>query len=63
MIEAQALNLAGADQFEQEPVCCLEHIESLHAQGSERVNVEEAAVVDLVGRDSPERETIRLFFQ
>ncbi len=40
-----------------------EHGRELHADGGQLVDVEEAAVVDLLGGDAPVRETVRLLVE
>ena len=47
-------------QLEREAVHLVEHRRVLHPQRGQLVDVEEAAVVDLLGRDAPVREPVRL---
>ena len=60
MIDAQAVDHAALDQLEDEPVRAVEHAALIHAQRREIVDVEEAPVVDLIDRDAPVRQPIRL---
>ena len=60
MIDAKAGGGAASNQLEHETVDFLEHRRIFHAQRRELVDVEEAAVVDLFGRDAPVREPVRL---
>ena len=54
------LELAGAIQLEQQRVRCVEDIVELDADSDQRVDVEEAPVVDLVRGDPPVGETVGL---
>src|SRR6185369_3930704 len=53
MIDPQSIDLAFADQLEQQPVGVLEHCQILNAQTRQVVYVEESTVVDLIGSDTP----------
>ena len=55
MIDAQAVQHALAQQLEDQPVRVVEQLRQLHAQAGELVDVEEAAVVDVVGGDAEMR--------
>ena len=60
MIDAQAVELAGAHKLEREAMCHLEHGLILHAQRRKIIDVKEAPVVDLVRGDAPGGEAIGL---
>ena len=60
MIDAQAGHLAVGDELQRQPVDRVEHHRVLDADGSERVDVEEAPVVDLLRRDAPPGQSVRL---
>src|SRR5580704_5602223 len=60
MVQAQAVETAFVDQSKDEGVRGLEDIVRLHSDGRERVHVEEASVVDLLGGDAPEGEPVAL---
>jgi hypothetical protein len=60
MVEPQALQLALGDQATDQAMRIAEHRRHLLAQADEVVDVEEAAIVDLVGCDAPERQAIGL---
>ena len=51
------------NELEHEAVHLLEDRRILHAQRRELVDVEEAPVVDLLGRDAPVREAVRLLVE
>ena len=51
MIDAQTVQRPLAEQFEHEAVGVVEQFRLLHAQAGELVDVEEAAIVDVVGGD------------
>ncbi len=63
MIEADAGDRAFRDEIEQQRVRGVEHARVFHAQAREIVDVEEAAIVDLVERRAPVRQPIRLDFE
>ncbi len=63
MIDAQAIELAVAEQFQHQSMRGLEHRLVLHAKRGEIVDVEEAAVVDVIRRHSPVGEAIALALQ
>ena len=63
VIDAQPVDLAGRGELEEELVRRVEHRLFLHPERGEVVDVKEAAVVDLVGGDAPEREPVRLRFE
>ena len=63
VIDPHAGHRAGADQLEQQFMRRVEHLRQFHPDRGEIVHVEEAPVVDLLGRDAPEGETIRLIVQ
>ncbi len=60
MVDAQAVDLAAGDEIEHQPVRRVEHLGALHAQRGQLVDVEEAAVVDLVGGDAPVGQPVGL---
>ena len=55
MVDAQAVQHALAQQLEDQPMRVLEQLRQLHAQAGQLVDVEEAAVVDVVGGDAEMR--------
>ena len=63
MIDAQAGDGAALHQLEDEAVHLVEHRRVFHAQRRELVDVEEAPVVDLLRRDAPVREPVRLLVE
>ncbi len=60
VVEAKPVDRSLAEETKHELVRRGEHLRILHAKRGEVVDVEEAAVVDLVERGSPVRETIGL---
>ena len=52
MVDAQAVDRAVAQQPKHEPMGVVEHLRQFHAQAGEIVDVEEAAVVDVVAGDA-----------
>ena len=60
MIDADRVDLAVANQLPEEPMGRVEHLLVLDAQSRERVDVEEAPVVDLVRRRPPVRQAVGL---
>ena len=54
---------AALDHAEDQPVRRLEQLRQFDAQPGEIVDVEKAAIVDLLGRDAPERDPVGLFFE
>ena len=54
------VTMPSAQQLEDAAVRRLEHLRLLHADGRQLVDVEEAAVVDLVGRHPPEGQPVGL---
>ena len=63
VIDPQPVDLALGQQPQDQAVCGLEDLLALHAQGGQVVDVEEAAVVDLVGRDPPVGQAIALMLE
>ena len=63
MIHPQPRRRAALHELEHEPVDLFEHRRVFHPQRRELVHVEEAAVVDLFGRDAPVRQPVRLFVE
>ena len=57
------VSLPFAQELEDQRVRGGEDLRALHAQGGQFVDVEEAAIVDLVGGDAPERQAIRLLVE
>ena len=60
VIDAQPVDRAALDQPDDERVRRVEHLGELDADGGERVDVEEAAVVELLGGDLPPRDAVVL---
>ena len=60
MVDAQSVDPPARGQVERQSLRGLEHRAALDAQGRQFVDVEEAPVVDLVGRDAPVREPLGL---
>ena len=60
VVDAQARHLAGAQQLERLVVDGIQHVGQLDADGGQVVDVEEAAVVDLLGGDAPEAQAVGL---
>jgi hypothetical protein len=60
MVDAQAVRLALRDELHHAPMRRREDVLALGAQAGEIVDVEEAAVVDVVGGHAPEREAVGL---
>ena len=63
MVDPQPLDLALADQPQQQAVRVGEDRRVLHAHRRQLGDVEEAAVVDLLGRHAPERQPVRLLVE
>ena len=63
MVDAQPLHLPAFDHAEDQPVRRLEQLRQFDAQPGEVVDVEKPAIVDLLGRDAPEREPVGLFLE
>src|SRR5690242_17967169 len=63
MIDAQSVDLARTDELEQKPLRILEYRQVFDAQPGEVVHVEKPPIVDLIGRNTPRRESIRLRLQ
>src|SRR4051812_47282118 len=63
MIDAQSTYFAFGRQLQDQLVRRLEHFLSLHRQRRQVVYVEEAAIVDLIGRVRPIRQAIALVRQ
>ena len=63
MIDRAARWRRRADQLEDEAVHLVEDRRVFHPQRGELVDVEEAAVVDFLGRDAPVRQAVRLLVQ
>ena len=63
MIDAQPGDRPGPNQLEQEPVRFLEDLRQLHPNRGQIVDIEKAAVIDLLRRHAPEREPIRLIVE
>ena len=60
MIDPQARDRSAPDQLEEQPMRLVKNLRQLHPDGREIVHVEKAPVIDLLRRDPPEREAIRL---
>ncbi len=63
MIDAQSRGGAPLHELEGEAVDLVEDRRIFHAQRGELVDVEEAPVVDFLGRDAPVRKAVRLLVQ
>ena len=63
MVDAHAVDAAAFRQARHQAVRGLEHRAVLHAQAGEIGDLEEAPVVDLVGRDAPERKPVVLLLE
>ena len=63
VIDAHTGDRALRDQLQQEPVGSIEDLRQFHPDRREIVHVEEAPVIDLLGRHAPEGEAIRLIVQ
>ncbi len=63
VIDPQAVHLTPLDPLEDALVCELEEILPIHPEPGELVDVEEAAVVDLVRCDAPVGEAVVLRFE
>src|SRR5512143_2565890 len=60
MVDPEPDDLPLADEPQDEPVRLVEDAFVLHPDGGEAVDVEEAAVVDLLSRHAPVRQAIGL---
>ena len=60
VIDAQAVDQAVPDQLTDDAVGGVEDLGVLGPQGDQRVDIQEAAVVELVGRDLPAGEAVGL---
>ena len=60
VIDAEPVDLAFRQQAQRQPVRLLEHVGVFHPHRGEGVDVEEAAVVDLLRRDAPMRQAVSL---
>ena len=60
MIDADAADLAVAEETQDQLMRRIEDVLALHAEGGQLVDVEEPAVVDLLRGDAPKSEPIRL---
>src|SRR5579872_3415306 len=60
VVDPQPLDLPLADQFKDERMDGGKHFGIFHADCHQLINVEETAVIDLVGGDSPVTQTVRL---
>ena len=63
MVEPQALQLAFRDQFLDQAMCGIERAGVLDPQSRERIDVEEAPVVDVAGGEPPVAELVVLAFE
>ena len=63
MIDPQAIDVAAGQQLEHQAVTFREDLGRLHADGRQLVDVEEAAVIDLIVGGLPVREAIDLGVQ
>ena len=60
MIDAQAGDLAAANQLERLAAAVFEHFGQLDAQAHQFVDIEEAAVIDLLVTDFPVGQAVSL---
>ncbi len=60
MIDPQSGHCSCSDKIEKQQVRSLEYFRQFHPNSGQIVHIEEAPVVDLLSRDAPESETIRL---
>jgi hypothetical protein len=60
VVQPEPVDRAAADQLEDQAVGLLEDACVLHAEADERLDVEEAAVVQLLARGPPERQAVVL---
>ena len=63
MIDPQSADGTAGDKFKKKFVCGVENFRQFQADGCEIVNVKKPPVIDLLRRDAPEREPIRLRVQ
>src|SRR5690625_1050374 len=63
MIDPQALDFSLLHQSQYQLMRGLEHPRIFHAQRGQIMNIEETAVVDLIRRRLPMRQTISLLLQ
>ena len=63
MIDAQAVDLALAQQAQHQLVGRQEDVEFFHAQGGQFVDVEKPSIVDFIRGHAPVRKTIDLFVE
>ncbi|MNF87913.1 hypothetical protein D3C84_703920 [compost metagenome] len=63
MVDAQAVDQALGDQFEDFCVSGFEHRRALHTQTAQFVDIEKAPPVDVIRRRAPTGEAIALTFQ
>ena len=60
MVNAQTADLAGLHQFEDKLVCLFEDGRILHPDCPQGIDIEESAIVDLLGSDAPMGDAIDL---
>ena len=63
MVDPQAIDPTALDELEHLAMHALKHFGHLDANRGQLVDVEEAAVVDFVGRDPPIAKTVRLLVE
>src|SRR5687768_9077905 len=63
MINAQSLNAAVTDEPEDDLMNRAEHFRQLDSDRRKVIDVEEAPVIDLVRRNAPERQAVRLIVE
>ena len=63
VVDPQAVHQAAVEQVEHQGVGAFENLRMLDADGRQLVDVEEAAIVDFVGRHAPIGQAIRLLAQ
>ena len=63
VIDAQTVDQAALDQFENHGMCLFEHLAMLDAQCAELVDIEKAPPVDVVRRGTPAGDAVMLTFE
>ncbi len=63
MVDAQTGDQTIGEKFAEQAMSFRKHSGIFHAQTDEIVDVEKAAVINLLSRDSPEGQAVGLLFQ
>jgi hypothetical protein len=63
MVNTEPCYQSLLEQSEREPMDCVENFRLLDPNSCQLVNVEEAAIINLVGGDVPEAQAISLLLQ